>query len=609
MRTHIRASEKNSFLAVATISVLSLLSAFVAPAFALAATTPSLGTAATYGILSTTFTRNIGLTAITGDVGYTTLSGGGTDTVSGITSTPATPQSGLDQNAAHAVLNANACDFTFGSPTDLSLLPQPLTPGVYCITAAASIGTGGITLSGNGTYLFRIDGALTSAPGVTVSLTSGASACDVFWTPALATTLGANNFFKGTIIDDSGITVGNTTAVSGRLLASGVTVTTDTDTVAVPVCTVPATLHVAKVVIGGAAAPSSFTLHVKSGAADVAGSPAFGIATPGRVYSLSAGSYTVSEDTNASYVQTFGGDCDPSGAVTLASGDNKTCTVTNTSVGTGGGSAGTFAPLPLINVTKIPTPLALPSGPGSVTYTFAVTNIGPVAMGGVWVKDNECSPVNFISGDSNSNSLLDTGEIWLYSCTKTVSKTDTDTVTAHGQANGWDAYDTATATVVVGTSLPPPLIHLVKKPNVFVLPAGGGAVTYAYTVTNPGTTPLSDVSVTDDKCTGLPGRVTGHPGDVNKNDLLDPGETWNFTCQTNLTQTTTNIGTAEGHANGLTAIDISPATVVVAGAPAPGLPNTGLPPEGGATRDAALLDGVIAISLLFLAYVILRKRA
>jgi len=125
---------------------------------------------------------------------------------------------------------------------------------------------------------------------------------------------------------------------------------------------------------------------------------------------------------------------------------------------------------------------------------------------------------------------------------KSTSATETDTATAHGYANGMDVYDTANATVVVGIPLIPPIIHLVKVPSVTVLPAGGGAVTYTYIITNPGTAPLSDVSITDDKCTGLPGRVVGHPGDTNKNGLLDPGETFHFTCESNITQTTTNIG-------------------------------------------------------------------
>jgi len=274
---------------------------------------------------------------------------------------------------------------------------------------------------------------------------------------------------------------------------------------------------------------------------------------------------------------------------------------TSTGAGTG---ANYFNLLPLISILKVPSPLALPNGAGSVTYTYTVKNLGKAAMNTVWVKDDKCSPVTFTAGDTNSNGLLDLTETWTYSCTKTVSKTETNTATAHGYANGFDVYDNSIATVVVSLPIIPPLIHLVKVPNIFGLPAGGGAVTYSYAVTNPGTAPLSNVSITDDKCTGLPGRVVGHPGDLNKNNLLDPGETWQFTCKTNLTQTTTNIGTATGYANGLMAIDYSPATVYVA---PPGLPNTGLPPQMATLWDAVIALGVLA--LISSSFVVLKKRA
>ncbi|MCE9549196.1 DUF3494 domain-containing protein [Candidatus Nomurabacteria bacterium] len=258
------------------------------------------------------------------------------------------------------------------------------------------------------------------------------------------------------------------------------------------------------------------------------------------------------------------------GAVTL----NNTTIVAPTCVtpSLGGSSYNIQVPVPLINVTKIPDPLDLPAGPGSVTYTYKVKNLGEIKMRSITAEDNKCDDVEFISGDSNDDDMLDINETWIYRCTKVVSKTETNTIRVQGSTDNAQASDTANATVVVGVPLVPPLIHLVKVPNVFFLPATGGAVTYSYVVTNPGTEPLNNVSVIDDKCTGLPGRVLGHPGDLNKNNLLESNETWSFTCLTNLTQTTTNIGTAEGHANGLTALDFSTATVVVA---SPGLPQTG----------------------------------
>lgn len=264
-----------------------------------------------------------------------------------------------------------------------------------------------------------------------------------------------------------------------------------------------------------------------------------------------------------------------------------------------------FTAPPLINVTKIPSPLTLVSGPGSVTYSYVVTNIGTVPMHDVTINDNKCSVINFISGDANNNSLLEVDEVWNYRCIKVVSKTEINTVTVHGigSDNAWDAYDIASATVVVKASLVPPLIHVVKRPNIFVLPAGGGAVTYSYSVTNPGTAPLNNVSIVDDKCTGLPGRVVGHPGDLNNNNLLDTNETFYFTCATNLTKTTTNVATAQGHANGMTAIDFAQATVVVS---SPKLPSTGFGPEDKSLMNILVPTGIIAI--LFSLYIARKKR-
>src|SRR6185437_8808943 len=71
-----------------------------------------------------------------------------------------------------------ACTFTFANGTiDLATDTTHGTigqygPGVYCINGAASIGTAGITLNATGTYVFKINGALTSVSGSTVSLTN-----------------------------------------------------------------------------------------------------------------------------------------------------------------------------------------------------------------------------------------------------------------------------------------------------------------------------------------------------------------------------------------------------------------------------------------------------
>jgi uncharacterized repeat protein (TIGR01451 family) len=104
------------------------------------------------------------------------------------------------------------------------------------------------------------------------------------------------------------------------------------------------------------------------------------------------------------------------------------------------------------------------------------------------------------------------------------------------------------------------------------LPVGAGTVTYTKKVTNPGTVALSNVTVTDDKCSV----VSYVSGDVNKDSKLDTNETWTYTCKTRLTQTTTNTAIASGSANGLIATDHAFATVVVA---VPKLPRRVLRPD------------------------------
>jgi hypothetical protein len=313
------------------------------PRVAFAATTPSLGSAATYGVLGSTYTNTVAGTTITGDVGFTTgpaVAPLGVHTNYGSGAPYAA--AGTDQGAALTNLDNQACTFTFAPgaidlATDTTHGPVGVyTSGVYCTSGAASIGTGGITLSGAGTYIFNINGALTTVANSVVTL-SGASACDVFWIPTSATTLGANSTFVGTNIDASGITIGSTIAWLGRALAFGGTVTTNAGTMTVPTCSIPppatpATLHVVKQVVNnnsGTATANLFNLHVKLSGTEVAGSPAVGTATPGTSYSLAAGTYVVSEDANASYTQSFSGACNSSGSVTLAAGDNVTCTITN----------------------------------------------------------------------------------------------------------------------------------------------------------------------------------------------------------------------------------------------------------------------------------------
>jgi len=571
------------------------------PASTLAATTPSLGAALNYAILASTYTNTTAGTTINGSIGYATgpaVAPLGTHTSYGSGAPYAT--AGADQATALAALNSQPCTFTAGainiSTDGTHGTVGVYTPGVYCSSGVMTIG-GPLTLSGAGTYIFRADGALNSTAGAVITLTGGATANNVFWTPT-STTLAANTVFKGIVIDDSGITVGANTVWTGSALAYGGTITTDTNNITTTVYTEPAysgsragTITVAKIVIndnGGIKKIADFPLFVNS-------TPVISGET--NTFRAPADVYTITETTNPNYTQAFSGDCDAKGQLNLTPGENKFCIITNNDIG---------APIiippvpPLIDVVKIPNPLSLPSGPGSVTYTYTLRNIGKVPVTDISMVGDTCSPIIRISGDTNNDSKLDVNEVWSYSCSTTLSVNHTNTVTTTGWANGLNTTDITSATVVVGTSIQPPIIHITKSPEPLTLLAGGGIVTYTGKVTNPTTTPLNNVRITDDKCSS----ITYISGDTNNDKKLDSNEVWTYACQVNITNTTTSTTIVSGEANGFTTRDIAITTVVVADA-TPLLPKTGYP---SLEKTAFGLMALLGISALSIIAIINRKK-
>ncbi len=412
------------------ILTISIFIVFVVIGFnglTMAATTPSLGTADRFAILSSTLSITT-IATVDWDVGYTTLSNPWLNLIGWTIFIPSPPQAWLDQASALSNLNGQTCTFTF-APGSVDLATDTThgtiwiyTSGIYCIDGAASIGSAGITLSGAWTFIFRtigISNALTTVDNSIVRLTGGTSACDVFWTPTAATTLGANTTFIGTVIDDAGITVGSTTSWIGRALAYAETVTINSATIT-NICGGAAgtgTLNVIKNVVGGAAIPADFRIYVNL-SGSVVGSW-LGTGWLGMPYLLTAGTYTVSEDLTGSYTQTLSADCVN---VTLLSGDNKTCTITNTYIPAGTGTLRVIKNV--VGGTAIPTDFRLyVNRSGSVVGSWLGTGwLGTpylLAAGTYTVSEDsnwsytqslsaDCVNVVLLSGDNKTCTITNT---------------------------------------------------------------------------------------------------------------------------------------------------------------------------------------------------------
>ncbi len=218
---------------------------------------PSLGSEAPFGIVSSTFTNTSAGTTVNGNVCFTT----GPAVSASVTGTTGScpVAAGPDQLAALAVINSQPCTPLPAGPLESVVIgtnpPGVIPPGCYFRAGAIDIvANGTVTLNGNGVFIFRTNGAVTTGANSRFVLAGGACAGNVFFAPVGATTLGANSTFVGNILDAAGITLGNNSSLTGRALAFGGTVTTDASAITVPTAcaaVLAPTVTVAKVSTGG----------------------------------------------------------------------------------------------------------------------------------------------------------------------------------------------------------------------------------------------------------------------------------------------------------------------------------------------------------------------
>ncbi|MCA1732669.1 MAG: DUF3494 domain-containing protein [Acidobacteria bacterium] len=205
---------------VAILALATLLCALPA----LAQVAPDLGVAGQFGAL--------GNSGVTGSTGTGTIVGGDvgsspTATISNFPPSTAAPpytvhytndlvvqQARTDANAAYLFLAAQPAVVL----PSAQLAGVVLTSGVYSFPGgAADLASGGtLTLNGPGVFIFQVDSSLTAN---TLSIVAGdADPCNVYWRVGTSATLNGSSF-RGNVLADASITVGDGANVTGRLLA------------------------------------------------------------------------------------------------------------------------------------------------------------------------------------------------------------------------------------------------------------------------------------------------------------------------------------------------------------------------------------------------------
>lgn len=182
---------------------------------------PDLGTTSSFAMFTAVGAfSNDGATVVTGDIG--TDVGAFTGFPPGIVigsihvADVVTAQAAIDVATAYSDLSTLTCGQVIGTTLGNG---QILTPDIYCL-GAASVLNGDLVLDGEcdpaAFFIFKIDGALSTAVLASVTLINGASLCNVYWQVNGAVTIGDGAVFRGTIIAAGAITLLEASSLFGR---------------------------------------------------------------------------------------------------------------------------------------------------------------------------------------------------------------------------------------------------------------------------------------------------------------------------------------------------------------------------------------------------------
>ncbi|WP_338226486.1 DUF7507 domain-containing protein, partial [Algoriphagus confluentis] len=195
---------------------------------------------------------------------------------------------------------------------------------------------------------------------------------------------------------------------------------------------------------------------------------------------------------------------------------------------------------PSWTLTKVsnPNPASYDQVGDEIQYTIRVENTGNVSISNVMVADPSATTGPTLqSGDSNSNGVLDPGEIWVYRATYQVTQEDidngsyTNTATATGDPAGGSLDDASDEFTVDAEQNPSWSISKTVQQGGFS--TLGEVLTYEIIVSNTGNVSITDVVVSDPFATTGPTFVSGS---INDDEVLEVGETWTFEATHVITQ-------------------------------------------------------------------------
>ncbi|MBD0825409.1 DUF7507 domain-containing protein [Aestuariibaculum marinum] len=209
----------------------------------------------------------------------------------------------------------------------------------------------------------------------------------------------------------------------------------------------------------------------------------------------------------------------------------------------------------------------------TLTYTFTVTNQGNTGLMNITLTDDmfpNSTDITLDSGDLNDATILNVGEVWVYSATYTLTQDDIDSGSITNQATV--SGESTEGDVVQDDSDDDSILQdqptettICQSAGIAVIKEGafndansngcsdiGETISYTFTVTNTGNVSIENVVLNDPM---LGGGLTLASGNTDSDTELDVNETWIYTANYTITQSDIDAGLVSNQAT-LTGIGV-----------------------------------------------------